>query len=55
MATSSIFTNVRVKSKTACRRLFAALEHAEGKKAKQVIFSRPVEIVKDEKVKEIFK
>lgn len=55
MATSSIYTSVKVKSKAECRKLVAALEHAQDKKAQPVVFSRPVEIIKGEKIKEIFK
>ena len=55
MATSSIYSNVRVKNKADCRKLVFALEHAEGKKAKVVVFSRPVEVIKGEKVKDLFK
>ena len=55
MATSSIYTSVKVKSKAECRKLVAALEHAQDKKAQPVVFSHPVEIIKGEKIKEIFK
>ncbi|MEA4872001.1 MAG: hypothetical protein VB076_04225 [Synergistaceae bacterium] len=55
MATSSIYTSVRVKNKTDCKKLVAALEHAMGKKAKKVVFSRSVEVMKGEKVKDLFK
>ena len=54
MATSSICTSVRIKNKADCRKLVSALEHAEGKKAKEVIFSRSVEVMKGEKVKDLF-
>lgn len=55
MATSSIYANVRVKNKTDCKKLVAALEHAKSKKAKEVLFSRSVEEMKGEKVKDLFK
>ena len=55
MATSSIYTSVRVKSKTECKKLVTALEHAKGKKAKEVVFSRSVEVMEGEKVKDLFK
>lgn len=55
MATSSIYTSVKVKSKAECRKLVAALEHAKTKKAKEVNFSRSVEVMKGEKIKELFK
>ncbi|MDO5116804.1 MAG: hypothetical protein Q4D58_12035 [Synergistaceae bacterium] len=55
MATSSIYTSVKIKKKTDCQKLVNALEHAEKKKAKAVVFSRPVEVIKGEKVKDLFK
>ena len=55
MATSSIYTNVRIRKKSQCTKLVSALEHAKGKKAKTVNFSRPVEEVKGDKIKEFFK
>lgn len=55
MATSSIYTNVRIRKKSQCMKLVSALEHAKGKKAKTVNFSRPVEEVKGDKIKEFFK
>ena len=55
MATSSIFTNVKVKSKTDCEKLILALENAQCKKNKEVVLSRPVEVIKGEKVKDLFK
>ena len=56
MATSSIYASVKIKSKADCRKLVAALEHAKEKRAKgkKVVISRPVEIVKGEKIKELF-
>lgn len=55
MATSSIYTSVKVKNKNDCRKLLVALETAESKKAKEVVFSHSVEIVKGDKIKELFK
>jgi len=55
MATSSIYTNVRIRKKSQCIKLVSALEHAKSKKAKVVKFSRPVDEVKGEKIKELFK
>ncbi len=55
MATNSIFVSVKVKQKTDSKTLFAALEHAEGKKAKDVKLSRPVEEIRGKKVKDLFK
>lgn len=55
MATSSIYTNVRIKNKSDCRKLVDALEHAKSAKKPEVKFSRPVETVKGENIKELFK
>lgn len=55
MATSSIFANVRIKNKTACKNLISALEKSKQTKAEEVVFSRPVETIKGDKIKEIFK
>ena len=55
MATSSIYTNVKVKNKSECRKLVSALEHAKGKKPKAVEYTRQVEVMKGEKIKELFK
>ncbi|MGN1112703.1 MAG: hypothetical protein ACI4RP_05810 [Acutalibacteraceae bacterium] len=55
MATSSIYTSVKIKNKADCKKLVTALEHAEAKRAKEVNFSRSVEVVKGEKIKELFK
>lgn len=55
MATSSIYTNVVIKNKAACRKLVKALESATKSKKKEVKFSRPPEMVEGEKIKEIFK
>ena len=54
MATSSIYTSVKVKNESDSKRLVSALEHAVGKKAKEVVFSRHVEVIKGEKVKDLF-
>ena len=55
MATSSIYTNVKIKSKSDCRKLVSALEHTKTSKPVEVTYSRPVEVIKGEKIKEIFK
>lgn len=55
MATSSIYTSVKIKSKSDCQKLINALENAKTTKSKEVKFSRPVEIVKGDKIKELFK
>lgn len=55
MATSSIYTDVKIKDKAACRKLIRALENAsKAKGRKKVVFSRQPEFVKGEKIKEIF-
>ncbi|WP_281680405.1 hypothetical protein [Synergistes jonesii] len=54
MATSSIYVNVRIKNKTDCKNLVTALEHAQKAQAKEVVFSRPVETLKGEKIKDLF-
>lgn len=55
MATSSIYTDVKIKNKAACRKLVRALESASSDKTPRVVFSRPTEVIKGEKIKEIFK
>lgn len=55
MATSSIYTNVRIRKKSQCIKLVSALEHAKSKKAKTVNISCPVEEVKNEKINDFFK
>lgn len=55
MATSSIYTNVKIKNKSECLKLVSALEHAKNKTVNEVKFSRPVENVKGENIKELFK
>lgn len=55
MATSSIYTNVKIKNKKDCEKLITALEHAKGKKAKEVVLSRPVEVIRGEKVTSLLK
>ena len=47
MATSSIFQNILVKDKRDIERLVNALEKSEQTKAKDVAYSRPVEVVED--------
>ena len=53
MATSSIYTNVKIKDKAACRKLINALDKAAKAKTPRVEFSRQPEIVRGEKIKEI--
>ncbi len=47
MATSSIFQNVLVKDKRSVKRLANALEYSKAAQAKEVAYSRTVEIVED--------
>ena len=47
MATSSIFQNVLVKDKRSVKRLADALEYSKATPAKEVAYSRTVEIVED--------
>ncbi|MBQ9882005.1 MAG: hypothetical protein IJM42_05290 [Synergistes sp.] len=55
MATSSIYTSVKIKKKSECQKLVNALEHAERNKAKAVEYTRQVEVMKGEKIRELFK
>lgn len=55
MATSSLYANVKIKSKASCRKLVNALEHSKTSKSSEVKFSRSVERVQGEKIKELFK
>lgn len=55
MATSSIYTDVKIKDKSACRKLVSALERAlKAKASEKTVFSRQPEMIKGEKIKEIF-
>ena len=55
MATSSIFQNVLVKDRRGIQNLIGALEHSRATPAKDVVYSRPVEVVEDlETIKKIF-
>lgn len=55
MATSSIYTDVKIKDKSACRKLVRALEGAaKAKSSEKTVFSRQPKIIKGEKIKEIF-
>lgn len=54
MATSSIYTSVKIKNKDACKRLVGALENAKEVKIRDVEFSRPVKEIKGSAIKEIF-
>lgn len=54
MATKSILKDVRFKDKTLCRNFAAALEHAKGKKSKNVVLSRTCKEVPREKINDFF-
>ncbi|MDE7390174.1 MAG: hypothetical protein K2M82_04455 [Lachnospiraceae bacterium] len=55
MATSSLYANVKIKDKSSCQKLVKALEHSKASKGTEVKFSRSVERVQGEKIKELFK
>ncbi len=54
MATKSILKNVDIKDRKLGKSLVVALEHASGKKAKDVTLSRTYSDMRGEKLKEIF-
>lgn len=54
MATKSILKEVRFKDRNLCRGFVSALEHAEGKKSKNVVMSRTISDVKKDDVKNFF-
>ena len=54
MATSSIYNDVKIKDKAACRKLVSALDSAVKAPKNKVAFSRSPELIKGEKIKEIF-
>ena len=55
MATSSIYTDVKIRDKAACRKLVNALERAmKAKPTKKAVYSRQPQMIKGEKIKEIF-
>ncbi len=47
MATKSIYKNLRLKDKSLCRSLVAALENSEKKSAIEVSYSKSVRDVKE--------
>lgn len=55
MATSSIYTEVKIKDKAACKKLVKALDDAVKSRKPKVAFSRQPEMIKGDKIKEIFK
>jgi len=54
MATKSILKNIDIRNKSLCRNLLNALEHAEGKKSKEVKLNKPYAEIKKEQIKELF-
>lgn len=54
MATKSILKDVRFKDRTLCRGFATALEHAKGKKSKEVVLSRMCKTVPKDKIKDFF-
>jgi len=48
MATSSVYQNILVKDKRSIQRLVDALERSKDTPAKEVTYSRSVDIVEDE-------
>lgn len=56
MATKSFLKNIVITNKKSATAFIEALEHAEGKKQKNVKFDRLVEDIEDsKKIKEMFK
>lgn len=54
MATKSILKEVRFKDKQLCHGFASALENAQGKRSKDVVFSRTISDVKKDEVKKFF-
>lgn len=54
MATKSILKDVRFRDKSLCRGFATALEHAKGKKCKEVRLSRTCQIIQKDKIKDFF-
>lgn len=54
MATKSILKEVRFKDRSLCRGFAAALENAQGKSSKQVIFTRTIKDIPKDKIKLFF-
>ena len=54
MATKSILKDVRFKDRSLCRGFATALEHAEGKKSKDVQLTRTCQIISKDKIKDFF-
>ena len=54
MATNSILHSVRIRKKELATSYVDALEHAQGKTAKDVVLSKTVKNLKVDQIKEIF-
>nr|WP_317324505.1 hypothetical protein [uncultured Flavonifractor sp.] len=54
MATKSILKEVRFRDKSLCRGFATALEHAKGKKSKEVRMSRTCQTIQKDKIKDFF-
>lgn len=54
MATKSILKSIVIKDKKSSSSLINALENAEGKRSKDVSFSRAVRNADDEMIKKMF-
>lgn len=55
MATKTITKNIDIRDKRLGKSLIVALEHASGKKAKDVTISRTCADASNETIKDIFK
>lgn len=55
MATKTFLKNITIKDKKSAERFINALENAENKKAKKVVYNQRVEDIKDtEQIRKIF-
>lgn len=54
MATKSILKDVRFRDKSLCRGFATALEHAKGKKSKEVRIFRTCQTIQKDKIKDFF-
>ena len=54
MATSSIYSNIRVTNKKFCRSLVKAMEDSKENNGKTVVISKPVEKLSREQIEKIF-
>ena len=54
MATSSITRNIVLRDKNLCHSLISALEHASGKKVKQVAYKKSFEEIKGQEIRNLF-